>query len=57
MKTIRKLIDLSEDCVKALSKKAIEQNTNFKQYAQQILEKEAERVKTNNHEPTNKRQP
>jgi len=45
MKTIRKLIDLSEDCVKALSKKAIEQNTNFKQYAQQILEKEAERVK------------
>lgn len=38
---IKKLLDLSETCVKTLSKRAIDENTNFKLYAQAILEREA----------------
>ncbi len=38
---MKKLIDLSEDCVKMLSKRAIDENTNFKLLAQDILEKAA----------------
>ena len=38
---MKKLLDLSEDCVKTLSKKAIDEDTNFKNLAQDILEKEA----------------
>lgn len=43
--TIRKNIDLSEECVKTLSKRAIDENTDFKNLAQTILEKEAEQKK------------
>lgn len=38
---MKKLLDLSETCVKTLSKRAIDENTNFKLYAQAILEREA----------------
>jgi hypothetical protein len=38
---MRKLLDLSEDCVKTLSKRAIYENTDFKNLAQDILEREA----------------
>lgn len=38
---MKKLLDLSENCVKTLSKKAIDENTNFKKLAQAILEREA----------------
>ena len=38
---MKKLLDLSEDCVKTLSKRAIDENTNFKNLAQDILEREA----------------
>ena len=38
---MKKLLDLSEMCVKTLSKRAIDENTNFKLYAQAILEREA----------------
>lgn len=36
----RKLLDLSEKCVKQLSKRAIDENTNFKNLAEEILESE-----------------
>jgi len=38
---IKKLLDLTDNCVKTLSKRAIDENTNFKLYAQAILEREA----------------
>ena len=38
---MKKLLDLSETCVKTLSKRAIDENTNFKLLAQDILELEA----------------
>lgn len=38
---MKKLLDLSDECVKTLSKIAIDENTNFKLYAQAILEREA----------------
>lgn len=38
---MKKLLDLSDNCVKTLSKRAIDDNTNFKLYAQAILEREA----------------
>lgn len=38
---MKKLLDLSEDCVKTLSKRAIDENTDFKNLAQAILEREA----------------
>ena len=38
---MKKLLDLSDYCVKTLSKRAIDENTNFKLYAQTILELEA----------------
>lgn len=38
---MKKLLDLSNNCVKTLSKRAIDKNTNFKLYAQAILEHEA----------------
>jgi hypothetical protein len=38
---MKKLLDLSEKCVKTLSKRAIDENTNFKNLAESILEKEA----------------
>jgi hypothetical protein len=41
-KRIRKNIDLSEDCVKRLSKIAIDKGTDFKNFSQQILEKYCE---------------
>jgi hypothetical protein len=39
---MRKNLDLSEKCVKALAKRAIDENTDFKNLAQNILEKEAD---------------
>ena len=41
---MKKQIDLSETCVKTLSKRAIDENTKFKLLAQKILEKEAEKI-------------
>jgi hypothetical protein len=38
---MKKLLDLTDNCVKTLSKRAIDENTNFKLYAQAILEREA----------------
>lgn len=38
---MKKLLDLSDNCVKTLSKRAIDENTNFKLLAQAILEREA----------------
>jgi hypothetical protein len=38
---MKKLLDLTDNCVKTLSKRAIDDNTNFKLYAQAILEREA----------------
>lgn len=38
---MKKLLDLSENCVKTLSKKAIDENTDFKNLAQDILERSA----------------
>ena len=38
---MRKNLDLSETCVKTLSKRAIDENTNFKKLAESILEKAA----------------
>jgi len=38
---MKKLLDLTNNCVKTLSKRAIDENTNFKLYAQAILEREA----------------
>lgn len=40
---MKKLLDLSEECVKTLSKRAIDENTNFKNLAQSILEEEAKK--------------
>lgn len=45
---MRKLIDLSDECVEILSIEAIKQKpkkSNFKNYAQDLLEKEAKRIK------------
>ena len=41
---MRKLLDLSENCVKTLSKRAIDENTNFKILAQNILEAESKKA-------------
>jgi len=38
---MKKLLDLSEYCVKTLSKRAIDENTDFKNLAQDILERES----------------
>lgn len=38
---MKKLLDLSDECVKTLSKRAIDKNTDFKNLAQDILEREA----------------
>ena len=38
---MKKLLDLSDNCVKTLSKRAIDENTDFKNLAQGILEREA----------------
>lgn len=38
---MKKLLDLSDECVKSLSKRAIDENTDFKNLAQAILEREA----------------
>ena len=38
---MKKLLDLTDNCVKTLSKRAIDENTNFKLYVQAILEREA----------------
>lgn len=37
-KVVRKNIDLTEECVKILSKEAIDKNTVFKLYVQNVLE-------------------
>ena len=49
---MKKLLDLSDDCVKTLSKRAIDENTDFKNLAQAILEREAN---TNGFEKTKER--
>lgn len=46
---MKKLLDLSEECVKTLSKRAIDENTDFKNLAQVILERES---KSNGFEKT-----
>jgi len=38
---MKKLLDLSNECVKTISKRAIDENTDFKNLAQSILEREA----------------
>lgn len=40
---MKKLLDLSDKCVKALSKRAIDENTKFKLLAQRLLEAEAKK--------------
>jgi hypothetical protein len=40
---VKKLLDLSDKCVKTLSKRAIDENTKFKLLAEKILEEESER--------------
>lgn len=45
-RTKRKLIDLSEGCIKTISKLAIDQETDFKNYVQNFLEKHAIDVRT-----------
>lgn len=42
---MKKLLDLSDECVKSLSKRAIDENTNFKLLAQKILETESLKVR------------
>lgn len=42
---MKKLLDLSDECVKSLSKKAIDENTNFKLFAQKILETESIKIR------------
>jgi len=42
-KTIRKNLDLSEGCVRQLSKEAIDRGTVFKLYAEEILEQAAKK--------------
>jgi len=49
---MRKLLDLSDECVKSLSKRAIDENTDFKNLAQDILERES---KHNGFEKTKER--
>lgn len=49
---MKKLLDLTDNCVKTLSKRAIDENTNFKLYAQAILEREST---SNSFEKTEKR--
>jgi hypothetical protein len=41
---MKKLLDLSEECVKTLSKRAIDENTNFKNLAESILEAESKKA-------------
>lgn len=38
---MKKLLDLSDNCVKTLSKRAIDENTVFKKLAESILENAA----------------
>ena len=40
---MKKLLDLTEECVKTISKRAIDENTNFKILAQIILEAESKK--------------
>jgi hypothetical protein len=40
---MKKLLDLTDECVKTLSKMAIDENTNFKILAQRILEAESKK--------------
>jgi hypothetical protein len=40
----RKNLDLTIECIKTLSKRAIDENTDFKNLAQNILEKESEKI-------------
>ena len=49
---MKKLLDLSDECVKSLSKRAIDENTDFKNLAQDISERES---KSNGFEKTKKR--
>ena len=42
---MKKLLDLSDECVKSLSKRAIDESTNFKLLAQKILETESLKVR------------
>ena len=49
---MKKLLDLSDECVKSLSKRAIDENTDFKNLAQDILERES---KSNGFEKTKER--
>jgi hypothetical protein len=37
----RKNLDLTEDCIKAIAKEAIDKGTDFKNHAQAILEEHA----------------
>lgn len=53
-KKIRKNIDLSDDCVKRLSKMAIDNNTDFKNFAQEILEKYCNKAEVNDNQKTEK---
>ena len=46
---MKKLLDLSDECVKSLSKRSIDENTDFKNLAQSILERES---KSNGFEKT-----
>ena len=41
---MRKLLDLSDSCVKTLSKAAIDKNSKFKNLAENILESEAAEI-------------
>ena len=40
----RKLIDLTEDCIKEIAKEAIDKGTDFKNLAQDILENYAKNL-------------
>lgn len=44
----RKNIDLTEDCIKNISKLAIDKGTNFKTLAQEILEEYSQKRKEKN---------
>lgn len=45
MKKKKKLIELTEGCIRILSKKAIDKNTNFKNFVQEKLEMLAKKMK------------
>lgn len=53
-KKVRKNIDLSDECVKRLSKMAIDNNTDFKNFAQDILEKYCENAEVINYKKPQK---